>query len=118
MNLLQLFQWQRSEYPKFHGNKTNLVLHLFAVPLFIAASVLLVHAVFMRAWIRALLALLALITSMMIQGRGHKMEEIPPEPFTGPLNFVARFFLEQFITFPLFFLSGGWFGNLRTPRPT
>jgi hypothetical protein len=40
---------------------------------------------------------------------------VPPEPFTGPLNAVARIFLEQWITFPLFVLSGSWWKAVRTP---
>ena len=35
-------------------------------------------------------------------------------PFTSPANAVARIFCEQWITFPRFVLSGGWYRALRT----
>jgi hypothetical protein len=56
----------------------------------------------------ALGGLAAMIVSVILQGRGHKIEVNPPEPFTGPKNAVSRIFLEQWVTFPRFVLSGGW----------
>jgi len=35
------------------------------------------------------------------------------EPFTGPLNAMSRIFLEQWVTFPRFVLSGGWSHAMR-----
>jgi hypothetical protein len=54
-----------------------------------------------------------LLVSLALQGRGHKVEENPPEPFAGPANAVARIVLEQWVTFPRFVLSGGWLRALR-----
>jgi hypothetical protein len=51
--------------------------------------------------------------SVALQGRGHRQEPVPPAPFTGPLNAVSRIFLEQWVTFPRFLFSGGWFRALR-----
>jgi hypothetical protein len=36
---------------------------------------------------------------------------VPPEPFAGTANFLARLFAEQSVTFPRFVLSGGWWTN-------
>ena len=51
-----------------------------------------------------------------MQGRGHKLEPMPPAPFTGPWNFIGRLIFEQWITFPRFVLSGGWARNLAASR--
>jgi hypothetical protein len=42
------------------------------------------------------------------QGRGHKGEATRPVPFRGPLDVVARLFVEQWLTFPRYVLSGGF----------
>jgi hypothetical protein len=34
------------------------------------------------------------------------MEQTPPVPFRGPLDVVGRLFLEQWINFPRYLLSG------------
>ena len=51
--------------------------------------------------------------SMALQGRGHQREPVPPVPFSGAGNAIARIFLEQWITFPRFVLTGGWWRALR-----
>jgi hypothetical protein len=42
------------------------------------------------------------------------LEPVPPEPFTGAGNAVARLLLEQWITFPRFVVSGGWHRALKS----
>jgi hypothetical protein len=34
-------------------------------------------------------------------------------PFDGAADFVSRFVVEQWVTFPRFVLSGGWRRNLK-----
>ena len=58
----------------------------------------------------------ASLVAVALQGRGHRLEPVPPEPFSGPLNFVSRLFFEQWVTFPRFVLSGGWLAALRKAR--
>jgi len=87
-----LVNWQYNTYPANHRARTNLVIHIFAVPL---------------CWVG-----LALIASFVLQGIGHRKERTAPVPFLGPIDFVSRFFVEQFVTFPRFVLSGGWFRSL------
>ena len=50
--------------------------------------------------------------SMILQGRGHKGEAVPPAPFSSPANALSRIFLEQWITFPRFVLTGAWWRAL------
>lgn len=61
----------------------------------------------------ALVSLVVMVVSMALQGRGHRIEAVPPEPFTSAGNAVARIFLEQWVTFPRFVVSGGWIRALR-----
>ena len=58
------------------------------------------------------LALVGMVAAVVIQGRGHRREHETPTPFAGPIDFVSRFFAEQWVTFPRFVLSGGWSRNL------
>jgi hypothetical protein len=56
----------------------------------------------------AVVGLVAMVVSVALQERGHGVEANPPEPFTSPAQAVARIFLEQWVTFPRFVLTGGW----------
>jgi hypothetical protein len=60
----------------------------------------------------------AMVVSVALQGRGHRQEPVPPEPFSGPVNAVARLFFEQWVTFPRFVISGAWLRAVRTARKT
>ena len=44
-----LLAWQWSDYPAKHRDRVNLVLHLVAVPLFLAGTLLLVAAALQRS---------------------------------------------------------------------
>jgi hypothetical protein len=96
------------DYLRVHADRRNLLIHLVAVPLFVAAFLALLVSVAKGHWPMAFVASAAALLSMALQGRGHRLETKPPRPFTGPANFVRRWFTEQFITFPLFVLSGRW----------
>jgi len=116
MNVLKLLQWQVNGYPRYHRSRGNLLIHIIAVPLFWGASVCFILACLDLSVIAGLIAVAAMVLSIALQGRGHKLEEIPPEPFTGRSNALARIVLEQWITFPRFLLSGGWMKALRNCR--
>ena len=116
MRIGELLRWQREGYPRFHQTRANLIIHIVAVPLFLAGTIVLVVAV-LELSLRALaLAFGCMVVAAALQGRGHRLEPIPPEPFTGPLNLTVRLFLEQWVTFPRFVLSGGWSAALRGRR--
>ena len=114
MSAIQLFRWQWGGYTQFHQSRANLVLHIFVVPLFLAANILFVVALLQAWWLVAVLSLAAMAVSVALQGRGHAREPVPPEPFTSPLNAVGRIVLEQWVTFPRFVFSGGWTQAMRS----
>jgi len=117
MTIPELLRWQWQGYATYHQNRANLLLHIVAVPLFIVASVLVVVAVVTFSLGLLVVAVVGLVLSVAIQGRGHTLEPVPPEPFTGRANLLGRLFFEQWVTFPRFVLSGGWWRNLVRRQP-
>jgi hypothetical protein len=113
MSVPELLRWQWKGYPRYHRSRANLLLHIVVVPLFLAGNVTLVAALVRQSWTVAAMAGAAMVLSLALQGRGHRQEPVPPEPFTSPLNAVSRILCEQWVTFPRFVLSGGWYQNLR-----
>jgi len=117
MSIGKFLQWQWKGYGAAHRNRTNLLIHIVAVPIFMAATMLAVYAL-VRFTLPALAgAALCFLVSLILQGRGHKLEVTAPEPFTGSLDFILRLFAEQWITFSRFVLTGGWFENLSNASP-
>jgi hypothetical protein len=108
-----LLRWQWEGYPRYHRTRFNLLLHILVVPVFLVGNIALAVALLQRSWTVALGGMVVMVASIAIQGRGHRREPTPPEPFTGLLNAVARIFLEQWVTFPRFVFSGGWLRALR-----
>jgi hypothetical protein len=104
----ELLRWQWEGYPRYHGRRANLLLHLFSVPFFWAGTVLLITALITLRWPLLAVAAGCMLLALIIQGRGHKLEAEPPAKFASPWNFIARFCLEQWINLPRFILSGGW----------
>jgi len=111
-----LLEWQWSDYSAKHQDRTNLRLHIVAVPLFEIAVVTLIVGLATRSGLAVGLALIGMVAAVVIQGRGHRREHEAPTPFAGPIDFVSRFFAEQWATFPRFVLSGGWSRNLSRSR--
>ncbi len=105
-----------SDYEQVHADCRNLRMHMFAVPLFgiafPASFILLISGDYLLAAI----SLGAAIGSMILQGIGHSKETIPPLPFKGPLDFLKRWFSEQYFRFPLFVLSGRWWRQYQAAR--
>jgi hypothetical protein len=111
-----LLAWQWEGYARYHQSRANLLLHIVLVPLFLAGNVALVVGVVRLSWVEALAGIALMAFSMALQGRGHRGEAVPPVPFSGPANALSRIFLEQWITFPRFVLTGGWARALRQAR--
>lgn len=107
-----LMAWQWRTYPRNHVNRANLLVHMLAVPMFIAAALASVRLAIAGAWIPAGACLIVMAFAFLLQGVGHKLESEPPIPFRGPFDFLSRVFVEQFVTFPRFVLSGGWSRNM------
>ena len=104
--------WQWSGYDRNHRDRANLLLHFVAVPAFIAATLSLATSLLRGWWLGAAFSFFVMIVAFAVQGLGHKREAEAPIPFDGPGDFIARVFVEQFITFPRFVLSGGWMRQL------
>ena len=99
-----------------HRHRLNLILHILSVPFFLAGTIgLVIGAVTLNAWLGgASVVVLALV--VVVQGRGHALEETPSVPFLGLMAFVIRFSFEQWVTFPRYVLSGTWARTLRDRR--
>lgn len=109
MGPAELLRWQWASYPATHATRANLLLHLCTAPFFWVGTLLLLWALFTLNWPSAVTGVLCLSVTVLTQGFGHRrLENQAPAPFTSPWNFMGRIFLEQWITFPRFLLSGGW----------
>jgi len=113
MNFVELLRWQWDLYTPGHRHRVNLLIHIVAVPVFQVSTLLAIFGILAFSFEALLVGLAGMGLSAAAQGRGHKLESVPPVPFEGPRNFLSRFFAEQWITFPRFVLTGGWLGNLR-----
>ena len=70
MSFRELLAWAWSETPPVHTNATNLLIHLFAVPLFVVGYLLVLAAIAFSWWL-AVLGLLCIIVSLTFQAIGH-----------------------------------------------
>jgi len=112
-----LLAWQWSDYTDKHGDRINLLVHIVAVPVFQIAALALVYELTVGSLVCASVAAAGIVVSIIAQGRGHARERETPAPFTGFGDFVTRLLTEQWVTFPRFVLSGGWYRNLtRAPE--
>jgi hypothetical protein len=100
-----LLDWQWKLYPDGHTRKLTLVIHVMTVPLFMSGTLMVVASPLL-GWHFALAGALFMIATVMMQGWSHKQEDAKPVAFLGPLDFVSRFFVEQWVTFPRFLFSG------------
>jgi hypothetical protein len=103
----RILSWQWSLYPEGHRDRRNLAVHLATVPVFMTGTLLVLTAPMTSPW-AAVAGVAAMFLAMAAQGRGHRGEASAPVPFEGPLDVVSRIFVEQWVTFPRFVLSGGF----------
>jgi hypothetical protein len=108
MSIGELLRWQWEGYPRYHRSRVNLLIHIVAVPLFLIGTVGLIVGIVQLSVAVLAIGIGCIVVAVDAQGRGHRLEPVPPEPFSGPANFIARLFLEQWVTFPRFVFSGGW----------
>jgi hypothetical protein len=97
-----------SDYERVHADRRNLRIHLLAVPLFQSGFVLSVIFLMAGQFLFAAVSVLAAVGGMVLQKIGHSKATHEVRPFSGPLNFLRRWFTEQFLTFPIFVFSGRW----------
>ena len=74
MSFRQLLAWAWRETPPVHKNVTNLVIHVFAVPVFVLGHFFLLAGLVFRWWL-TIVGLLCIIVSTVLQGFGHSMEQ-------------------------------------------
>jgi len=116
MDISELLRWKWAGYAKYHQSRANLLIHIVAVPLFLIGTIALVVALSQLSLMLVSVGVGCIVVAVALQGRGHRLEVVPPEPFSGPVNFVSRLFFEQWVTFPRFVISGGWSAALRKVR--
>src|SRR5690349_7529311 len=93
-----LLAWQLALYPEGHADRRNLWIHAITAPLFCLGTLAVVAAPLVDA--RLGFGALLMLVTLAAQGRGHKSERARPKPFRSFFDFVARFFVEQWVTFP------------------
>ena len=110
-----LLAWQWSLYEDGHRQRRNLAIHAATVPLFLAGTCALVLSP-LAGSAAAIGGATAMLLAIAAQGRGHAAETARPVAFRGPGDFAARFFVEQWVTFPRFVLSGAFRDAWRRSR--
>ena len=108
-----LLAWQWSDYSAKHRDRGNLLLHIVVVPLFQLGTLVLIYGAVVGGVGVAGLGAVAMLVSIVAQGRGHRRERETPTPFSGAADVVIRLIAEQWVTFPRFVLSGEWYRNVR-----
>lgn len=122
MNFQELLEWQWRDYADKHRHRTNLMIHLLAVPLVWVGALEIVGGVMLTLLgvpgsLGTFVFGAALVGgSLYAQARGHALEQLPPEKFSSGKDAVRRLVAEQFVTFPRFVLSGTWLANLKAAR--
>ncbi len=111
-----LLAWQWNLYPDNHADRRNLLIHIFANPMFLFGNLLVISAPFTH-WTSAVSGLVSTAVAMILQGRGHRLEKVEPKPFHGPLDVLKRIVVEQWITFPRYVISGKFAAAWRAGAP-
>ena len=113
MNLIELLKWQWKGYSQFHQNRMNLIIHIFAIPLFMLSNILFVISLVKLSIIMFGISILLINFPLILEAIGHGNESMKAIPFSSVMNAVVRLFLEQWITFPRFVISGNWYINFK-----
>ena len=112
-----LLKRQWDGYPRYHQSRANLLIHIAAVPAFEVGNVAMLLGAGLPNWRMLALGAATTVAGIVIQGKGHQVEAVPPEPFAGPADALVRIFCEQWITFPRFVFSGRWVRAFRSQLP-
>jgi hypothetical protein len=94
------------DYTKFHVDRLNLAIHLLFVPVFAVAFALSILALAQGNLAESSRLIAVALFAFAFQAVGHKREPVPPEPFTGPVNFLQRKVAEQYFRFWRFLFQG------------
>ena len=66
MSFPELLSWAWRETPPVHKNRTNLLIHIIAVPLFVLGHMLIVASVLINPWL-LVAAVLSIVVSLAAQ---------------------------------------------------
>jgi hypothetical protein len=120
MSFGQLGAWAWRETPPVHKSRTNLLIHIVAVPLFVLGHVLLfaglTQGVVIGDWSLLPAAPVCIVVSLVMQNIGHRLEKAEVYPFLNVRDFVRRIYAEQFFNFWRFLFSGQWYASLKAAR--
>lgn len=106
-----------TDYRRVHSTKSNLLIHLVTVPLFVMSAVLWVLALLVGAIPAVMVWTVTAIIAVMLQRHGHRREPESQPEVTGALAIAGQWFAEQFVIFPWFVVSGGWLKQWREAPP-
>jgi hypothetical protein len=113
MTFRELVAWAWRETPPVHENRTNLLIHLVAVPTFAVGHLAAAIGILLwSAWPVALGAGLVVL-SLVAQKRGHALECQEVHAFASGKDFVRRLYAEQFCNFRRFLFSGRWYASFK-----
>lgn len=76
--------------------------------MFLAGTMLFTLALPLGAWPGVGTGIVLMTTSVLTQGLSHRAETVSPEPFGSFVNALRQLFVEQWVEFPRFVLSGEW----------
>jgi hypothetical protein len=102
-------QWRH--YAAGQRNRRNLLIHLLTVPLFWIGAIEFVVPLVFAGLLYALGGAVLMALALFLQAHGNALEAQPREPCRDLRECVRRTLAEQFVTFPRFVLSGGWYRN-------
>jgi len=111
----ELLSWAWRETPPVHENRTNLLTHIIAVPLFMLGHLLFVAGFLASSWF-FVAAILSVVVSLTAQKFGRSLERNRVPPFTGATDFLRRLYAEQFCNFWRFLLSGRRYASFQASR--
>jgi len=91
-----------------------MIIHIVSVPVFVLGTLSLFVSLIELSPIGMLISILVVVIAFGAQGFGHSKERISPESFATPGQAIVRILSEQFITFPRYVLSGGWYATYQS----
>ena len=89
-------------------DKMNFILLGIGMAIIIIGFLLIVSGVFSLSLVSFAVGIVGILAGLALQRHGHSLEAEASEPFSDRKDAVQRLVVEQFLTFPRFVLSGGW----------
>lgn len=116
MSVQQLLRWQWSDYAAKHRRRANLLIHIVAVPLFQVGTLL-------PGLQRTPAGGRCRGSGCRVRGRfagnagaGSQARGGASGTIRRGGDVIRRIIAEQWVTFPRFVLSGGWYRNLKATK--